>query len=595
MIDFKLKLRQNQGMKHELTNQEVLQILKEVLASMEVKGENFFKIRAYQNAIVSIEHLTNSVYELWENDRLDEITGVGSTLKQHLQELFSTGKVKEFEQKIKDLPQGMFSLIGLRKVGAKTAYKLATNFNLNNRETALDEVKKLAENHKIQVLPGFGAKSEKDILDAIENLKFNKSEKQRTMISKAEKIVERIKDYMQQNSEITYCEAMGSFRRRSATIGDLDFAVASEKEESAIQYFLKFPEIKEILGQGEKKASVVLKNDLQVDVRVIKKNELGSMLQYFTGNMQHNVQLRTYALQNEMSISEYGIKYKGILEEFENEKDFYKRLGLSYIEPELRQGKNEIELAKKGELPKLVQLQDIKGDLHTHSTYSDGENSIEEMVKKAISLGYEYYGITDHAPSVSQRGMDEVKKIISNLRKEIDYLQKKYQEIKIFYGYEVNILADKSLGLPDELLQDLDYVIASIHTSFEMDRETMTERILSALQNPYVKILGHPSGRLINERPSIDVNWTKIFEFASKNGKIIEINSQPQRLDLPEDLVYEARKQGCQFIINTDAHNKDSMEFTRYGVDVARRGFCQKIDIINTLPVDKFLKKIYNN
>jgi len=558
---------------------------------MEVKGDTFFKVRAYHTAIASIDTLTNSVLELWENKRLGEIPGVGQALIDHLNELFTTGKVREFEKKKEGLPEGMFELIGLRKVGAKTAFKLASAFGLKHRETALEEVKALASAGKIRELDGFSEKSEANILDAIENLKMHKSEKKRTLLEVAEKVVERIKSYMEENPAVEYCEAMGSFRRRAATIGDLDFAVASENIEETIAYFLKFPEIKEVLSQGDKKASVVLKNDLQVDLRVIQKKELGSMLQYFTGNMQHNVILRQYALQNGMSLSEYGIKYKEKLEEFAHEEDFYKRLGLQYIPPELRHGRNEVDLAKKGELPKLVKYDEIKGDLHTHTTFSDGENTLEEMVQRAIELGYEYYGITDHAPSVASRGEAEVKKMLEKRREEIENLDKHYKQIKLFYGLEVNILADHSLGLPDELLQILDYGIASIHSAFEMDRDKMTERVLAALSNPYIKIWGHPSGRLINERNGIDINWTRIFEYASKNNKIIEINAQPQRLDLPDDLVADALKMGCQFIINTDSHNLESLNYMKYGIDVARRGGLSKNDIVNTLSLEKFLEK----
>jgi DNA polymerase (family 10) len=576
---------------HKFTNSEIIQILKEVVAAMEVKGDTFFKVRAYHTAIASIDTLTNSVLELWENKRLGEIPGVGQALIDHLNELFTTGKVREFEKKKEGLPEGMFELIGLRKVGAKTAFKLASAFGLKHRETALEEVKALASAGKIRELDGFSEKSEANILDAIENLKMHKSEKKRTLLAVAEKVVERIKSYMKENPAVEYCEAMGSFRRRAATIGDLDFAVASENIEETIAYFLKFPEIKEVLSQGDKKASVVLKNDLQVDLRVIQKKELGSMLQYFTGNMQHNVILRQYALQNGMSLSEYGIKYKEKLEEFALEEDFYKRLGLQYIPPELRHGRNEVDLAKKGELPKLVKYDEIKGDLHTHTTFSDGENTLEEMVQRAIELGYEYYGITDHAPSVASRGEAEVKKMLEKRREEIENLDKHYKQIKLFYGLEVNILADHTLGLPDELLQILDYGIASIHSAFEMDRDKMTERVLAALSNPYIKIWGHPSGRLINERNGIDINWTKIFEFASKNNKIIEINAQPQRLDLPDDLVADALKMGCQFIINTDSHNLESLNYMKYGIDVARRGGLSKNDIVNTLSLEKFLEK----
>ena len=577
---------------HKFSNKEIIQILKEVVAAMEVKGDSFFKIRAYHTAILSIENLTQSVFELWENKRLGEIPGVGQALIDHIGDLFTKGEVVEFSKKKAGLPDGMFELIGLRKVGAKTAYKLASQFQLKHRETALEEVKKLAEAGKIRELDGFSEKSEANILDAIENLKMNKSEKKRTLLANAEKVVERVREYMLSNKDIQYCEAMGSFRRRAPTIGDLDFAVASENIDETISYFLKFPEVKEILSQGDKKASVVLNNDLQVDLRVIQKKELGSMLQYFTGNMQHNVLLRQYALQNSMSLSEYGIKYQEKLEEFAHEEDFYKRLGLQYIVPELRHGKNEIELAKKNELPKLVKLEDIKGDLHTHTTFSDGENTLEEMVNKAREKGYEYIGISDHAPSVVSRGDDEVRRLIEKRREEIDELNKKYSDIKILFGMEVNILADNSLGLPDEMLKMLDYAIASIHTSFEMDRDKMTERVLSALSNPYIKIWGHPSGRLLNEREGIEINWTKIFEFAAENKKIIEINAQPQRLDLADDLVYEAIKAGVTIIINTDSHNSQSLDMMRYGIDVARRGFCEKHHILNTLNLEKFIEKI---
>ena len=576
---------------HKFSNKEIVQILKEVVAAMEVKGDSFFKIRAYHTAILSIENLTNSVFELWENKRLGEIPGVGQALIDHLTELFTTGKVREFEKKKEGLPEGMFELIGLRKVGAKTAYKLASAFGLKHRDTALDEVKSLASAQKIRELDGFSEKSEANILDAIENLKMNKSEKKRTLLATAEQVVNRVRDYMLSSPQIEYCEAMGSFRRRAPTIGDLDFAVACEDIETAIEHFLKFPEVKEVLNKGDVKASVVLNNDLQVDLRVIKKKELGSMLQYFTGNMQHNVILRQYALQNGMSLSEYGIKYKDKLEEFAHEEDFYKRLGLQYIPPELRHGRNEIELAKKGELPKLVKIEDIKGDLHTHTTFSDGENTLEEMVKRAIELGYEYYGISDHAPSVASRGEAEVKRLLEKRKEEIHNLNKHYKNIKLLYGMEVNILTDFSLGLPNEMLEILDYAIASIHTSFDMDRDKMTARVLEALANPYIKILGHPSGRLINEREGIELNWTKIFEFAAVNKKIIEINSQPQRLDLPDDLVSDALRAGVTLMINTDAHNVTSLDYMKYGADVARRGGASKHDILNTLSLEKFLEK----
>jgi len=581
---------------HKFSNQEIIKILKEVVAAMEVKGDQFFKIRAYHTAILSIEALTNSVLELWENNRLSEIPGVGSALVKHLDELFTTGKVREFESKLSGLPDGMFELLGVRKIGAKTAYKLASTFNLKNRDTALDEVKHLAEKGKIRELPGFGEKSEKEILDSITNLKMHKSEKVRTLLGVAEKVVSRIKDYMLSHKEIEYCEAMGSFRRRAPTIGDLDFAVACEVPEKALEIFLKFPEILEIINQGEKKASVVLKNEIQVDVRVIQKKELGSMLQYFTGNMQHNVILRQYALQQGMSLSEYGIKYKGELEEFKDEKDFYKRLGLQYIPPEFRHGRNEIDLAKENMLPKFIDYDLIKGDLHTHTTDSDGENTLEQMVEKAISLEYEYIGIADHNQSLVSLGEEEVLNQVLKKKEKILNLNRHYNgKIKILFGMEVNILADNTLGLSNEIMSHLDYVISSVHTSMDMSREKMTERVIEALKNPYVKILGHPSGRLLNERQGIELNWTEVFKLCALNNKFLEINSQPQRLDLPDDLVNEALKLGCNFVINTDAHNVASLDLMHFGIDVARRGGLEKNKVLNTLNLENLLEKLYND
>lgn len=580
---------------HKFTNQEIIKILKEVVAAMEVKGDQFFKIRAYHTAILSIEGLTNSVLELWENNRLTEISGVGSALVKHLDELFTTGRVREFESKLAGLPDGMFELLGVRKIGAKTAYKLASTFNLKNRDTALDEVKHLAEKGKIRELPGFGEKSEKDILDSITNLKMHKSEKVRTLLAVAEKVVTRIKDYMYNHKEIEYCEAMGSFRRRAPTIGDLDFAVACEFPEKALEIFLNFPEIKEVVNQGEKKASVVLKNELQVDVRVIQRKELGSMLQYFTGSMQHNVILRQYALQQGMSLSEYGIKFKGNLEEFHDEKDFYKRLGLQYIPPEFRHGRNEVDLARLNNLPKFIPYDSVRGDLHTHTTDSDGENTLEEMVEKAISLGYEYFGIADHNQSMVSLGEDLVLKQLLKKKEKISNLNKHYEgKIKVLLGMEVNILADSTLGLSNEILSYLDYSIASVHSSLDMPREKMTERVLEALKNPFIRILGHPSGRLLNERFGIELNWTEVFKFCASNDKYLEINSQPQRLDLPDDLVIEAAKLGCSFVINTDSHNVESLNLMHFGIDVARRGGLEKNTVLNTFNLENLLEKLYN-
>lgn len=573
---------------HKFSNDEIVIMLKEVLAAMEVKDFNYFRIRAYQNVIDVIESLTISVYNLWETKRLGEINGVGTTLKSHFNELFTTGTIKDHESIKEGLPEGMFSLIGIRGIGAKKAFKLATAFNLNDREKALDEIKKVAEEEKIRDLDGFGEKSEQLILDAVSEFKRTKQEKPRELLYKAELIAKRIVSYLEAHPEIQKAEALGSFRRCQPTVGDLDIAIVTTNDEVAIRYFLKFPEIEEILVQGDKRVSVVLANEFQVDIRVCKKEAFGAMVQYFTGSKAHNVVLRTHALQNGYSLSEYGIKKDGKLNEFEDEKDFYEFLKLQYIPPELRQGRNEVELASKNKLPKLVDLNDLKGDVHTHTIFSDGVNTLDEMVAEARKLGYKYFGISDHAPSVSSRGYKEVEKIIKNTKEEISNINKAFDDIHVFFGYEINILADATISLPDELIKELDYAIASIHGAFNQDRETITKRLVAAATNPYINIIGHPGGRLINERDAYDVIWREFFAAVKDNSKVIEINAQPNRLDLAEDLVYDAVNKGIDLIINTDAHATDQLHLINYGIDVARRGWCLSTNIVNTYDLDQF-------
>ena len=575
-----------------VSNREVIAALKEILAAMEVKNYNNFRIRAYQNAISILENLTVSIQDLWENKRLGEIPGIGSGIEEHLNEFFLEGKVAEFEEIKKGLPEGMFSLIGLRGIGAKRAYKLSMAFKLLDRENALEKLKEAAEQKKIRNLEGFGEKIEKSILEAIEEQKMTKNKKVRFLLPQAEEIVERIMNFMKGCDAVIDIEVCGSFRRKNATIGDLDIPVSTNKPSEVLDYFLKFPEIKEVLVVGDKKASVVLSNEIQVDLRVSTPQAYGSMLQYFTGSKQHNILLRNYALSMGMSLSEYGIKKDGKLREFSDEKSFYNELGLSYIPPEIRNGDFEIEAAKEGKLPDLIKLEDIKGDIHFHTIASDGVNTLEEMIEEAKKLGYQYIGVADHAPSIQSRGLGTVLKIVSDTRKKINDINSSQTDIKVLFGYEVNILVDNSLGLPDDILKDLDFVIAGIHTAFGQDKETVTKRLISAIENPYVRVISHPSGRLLNERDPADPDWRKIFSAARDNGVILEINAQPQRLDLPDDLAKSAMEWGVDLIIDSDAHSTREFSFMRYGVDNARRGWVQKDNVINTLAYDKFIKKL---
>lgn len=577
---------------YQFDNKEIVKIFKEALAAMEIKDFSYFRRRAYQDVITVFDGLTMSIYNMWENDRLEEIPGVGDTIKTQLNELFTTGKITEFEAIKHDLPEGMFELIGIRGIGAKKAFKLADNLNLDNREDVYERVREAAEAGQIRELDGFGEKSEQKILESVSELKKTKKEKPRTLLIKAEAIAHRVVDHLKRHPEIDEAVVLGSFRRRKPTVADLDIALVTENPEAAINHFLKFEEINEVLVSGGKRASVVLATDFQVDIRVCEREYFGSMLQYFTGSKAHNVVLRTHALEKGCSLSEYGIKKDGKKHEFETEEGFYEFLGLPWIPPEIRQGKNEVELASKDKLPQLIELTNIKGDIHMHTIASDGVGTLNEMVEKAKSLGYKYVGISDHAPSTNSRGFREVEKIIIETRETIDRINKTEKDINVLYGYEINILADAEISLPDELLRELDYAIGSIHGAFSQDREQITKRLIAACENPYINIIGHPGGRLINEREGYDVNWSELFAAAKDTGTIIEINAQPNRLDLAEDLVPRAVDRGISLIIGTDAHAPEQLDFMKGGIDVARRGWCLAENIVNTQDTDGFLKAL---
>lgn len=576
---------------HVFTNKEVVRALKEALAAMEIKGANVFKIRAYQNAIASIESITNSVYDLWQNNQLDQIMGVGVALKSHINELFTRGEVAEFRALKKDLPAGMFALIGIKGVGAKTAYKLATAFGLTDGESAIEKVKEAALAGKIRELDSFAEKKEADILKAIEQETMNKNVMPRLLLSQAEQIADRVLAHLKLCPQVQDAQALGSVRRRASTVGDLDIAVSTEAPEDVIKHFLTFGEIEEVTGGGDKKASVRLKNGVQVDVRTCEPKAIGAMMQYFTGSKQHNVLLRSFALGKGMSLSEYGIKVAGKLATCVTEEAFYKKVGLTWIPPELRQGKEEIDLAVQGKLPDLVALTDIKGDLHVHTNLSDGVNTLGEMVEGAMLRGYSYLGISDHSPSVVSRGKYEVLGLIESFRRSTEQINDSQEQIRVLFGYEVNILVDGTLSLSDDMMEKLDYVVASVHTSFGQSRQMATQRMVDAIKNPLVTVIGHPSGRIINEREPLDLDWEKIFDACLEHNKILEINAQPNRLDLPDDLVYVAQKKGLKFVISSDAHSVEGLDSMRYGLDVARRGFLTKHQVVNTLSKNDLLKK----
>lgn len=577
-----------------MTNLGVAKLLRGVAAAFQLKENpspnDRFRIIAYQRAADAIEHATSEVKDLWEEGELGEVAGIGTAIAGYLDELFKTGKVNHFEQVMKGLPPAMFELIGVPGIGAKTAYKLTKELGITKPHGALEKLKKAAERGHIRKIEGFAETSEKEIKEAVEEAS---ARTKRLILPYATSIAEDVVAWLRKNPNVRVAEPLGSLRRQASTVGDIDIAIATNKPKEVIEHFTKYPKKTKVLEAGEATASILLPGGTQVDLMVQPPEAFGALLQHFTGSKHHNVALRTLALKKGLSLSEYGIKKRGKLVKVATEEEFYKTLGLDWIPPELREDRGEINAAlrqaqgKPGGLPKLVEVKDIKGDFHIHTnvltevSHDTGRDSIKEYVKEAEKLGYEYIGISEHNP---KSDLSEGK-VLDMLKRKKEAVERVSQgsKVKVFNGLEIDIKPDGGLALPEKGFEFLDYAIASIHSSFKGSKEKQTKRVLSALQHPKAKILGHPTARKLNEREGVDFDWDKIFEFCKKHDKWLEINSWPERLDLPDILVHEAVKQGVKLIINTDSHEIGHMTGMRYGVSVARRGWAEKSDIVNTL------------
>ncbi len=607
-------------------------------AAYEILGENQFKVIAYDKAADSIEHATSEIKDLWDDGKLDTVPGIGKSISEHLDELFKTGKVKHFETVMKKVPTGVFPLLGVPGLGPKKAFKLAKILKLNNPKTVIADLAKAAETHKIAGLEGFGEKSESDILVSIEIFNKGAVKENRMELPMADSIAQEVIFYLKKLSAVQKIDVLGSLRREVSTIGDIDIAVATTKPKEIIDYFVKFPHQK-LIEQGPTGASLLLHNGRQVDLRVADPKTYGAMLQYFTGSKNHNIKLRTWALSKGLSLSEYGIKNTdtGKTSTYATEEEFYKALKLPWIPPELREDKGELEAAlrqvqgKPDGLPKLVELKDIKGDLHIHTSFDLepshdlGASPLTDYLDRAAELGYEYIGISDHNPSTGNHSPEKITEIMkkrqSFYKNELAKWQQNYKnkslrdrsdgeaisqnkygiaaspakqdprnDIKgIFIMCEVDIQPDGRLALPDKAFDFVDAVIVSVHTVFNQSKEVMTKRVIVGMTaHPKVRILGHPTGRLLARREGYELDWEKIFETCRKNKIALEINAHPVRLDLPDTIVYEAVKKGLIFCIDTDSHQVDQMSVMKYGVSVARRGWATKNDIVNTLEYNKF-------
>lgn len=576
-----------------MDNKSLAEIFEEIGTLLELSGENPFKCRAYHNASRIIAGLTKDVKTLIESGEIKTIKGIGEGLTEKLKELIETGKLAYYEELKKNLPPGLIDMLKIPGLGPKRVKILYDKLKIDK----LEKLKEAAENHKLENLDGFGRKIEENILRGIELVKKHA---EKFLYPIAQESADKIVEHLKKNKNILQIEVAGSLRRKKEIIGDIDILVSTKlkKPDTIMKSFVEHPDVAEITSRGETKSSVILKNGINCDLRVVKEEEFPFALAYFTGSKEHNVEMRSLAKKFGWSLNEYGFselgtdgkrgKAKNIIR-CKSEKEIYKALGLEYIPPELRENQGEIEAAGKGKLPKLIEEKDIKGTFHCHTNYSDGVNTLEEMAQAAINLGWEYLGIAEHSKSAGYAGgLDEesVKKQI----KEINTLNNNYNNFRIFKGIEVDILPDGSLDFSDNILSMFDFVICAIHSKFNMSEKDMTRRIIKGMRNKYVTMLAHPTGRLLLEREAYPVNMIEILKVAADIGKIIEINSHPLRFDLDWRLCKFAKELNLKFAINPDAHNVKSLKDVFYGVGIARKGWLEKNDIINTFS----LKEIVN-
>jgi len=568
-----------------MKNQEIAKIFNDIADLLEIKGENPFRIRAYRRAAQNIEGLVKDVAEIPKNE-LMKIPGIGQDLAGKIEEYIKTGTLQSYEDLKKEVPKGLSALLSVPSLGPKTAKLLFEKLNIKDMET----LERFAREHKLTSLPGIKEKTEENILKGIEMLKRGI---ERQPLGKVLPIANDILEHLRKKAPIKKLNVAGSIRRWKETIKDIDILATSENPKEVMKAFVHLPHVKEILMQGPTKSSVIIHEGLQVDLRVVEEESFGAALAYFTGSKAHNIRLREMAVKSGLKINEYGIfrekddkKLGG-----KEEEDVYRILGLPYIPPELREDTGEIEAARAGRLPKLVELVDIKGDLHVHSKWSDGSHDFEELIKEARKRGYDYIAITDHSKGLGiARGLTAER--LLEEKKQIDALNKRIKGFRLLAGIEADVRSDGQLDLPDDVLKSMDIVVASIHSGFKQSREQLTKRLVSAMKKPYVSIIAHPTGRLIGERDSYDVDISEILKVAKETGTAMEINAYPLRLDLNDVHTRMAKEMGIPLVICTDTHLVNHFDYMIYGVSIAKRGWLEKKDILNTLSYSSLTKAL---
>jgi len=563
-------------------NAEIAKTLYEIGEILTIKGDRF-RSRAYNMAAQRVTALTEDIRAMEERGELEEIPGVGKSIALTIEEYIETGMSSVLLDLKDSLPPGVLRMIEIEGIGPKLAMRFSQELNI----TGIEELEKAAREQQLRGLKGLGAKKEENIIKAISEYK-NRST--RFLLGEVLPIIQGILTYMGGNEAVRRVEVAGSARRRKETVGDLDVLVSSNEPEKVTEHFVSMPPIVRILGQGPTKSTVVLRNMLQVDLRVIPPESYGAALQYFTGSKEHNVKLRTIGVKAGLKLNEYGL-YDRETDELiaaEDEGTIYESMGLRWMPPEIRENTGEIEAAMKDRLPELVTLDQIKGDLHIHTDYSHAVDPLEHMVEKAVSMGHEYIAITDHSKGLAiAKGLSE--KRLAKLIKEIETLDEEYTEVRVIKGTECDIKGDGSLDYSDETLSQLDFVIASVHTGFQNDEEKLTQRMIDAIHNPHVKAIGHPTGRLIQRRSPYALDLDRVFEAAAEQNVFMEINGSPSRLDLTDVNARRAKETGVKLSLGSDAHSVPQMEFLPLSVAVAKRGWLTKEDVVNTWDLEKVL------
>lgn len=566
-------------------NSDIAGIFSRIADLLDIKGENPFRIRAYQNAARTVGELSRNVAEMVaQEEELSKLPGIGKDLAGKITEIVRTGSLKFLEELETEVPPELLELLKISGLGPRKVKALHRELGIKT----LAQLKAALREHKIRELEGFGEKTEENISEELERITGSE---QRLKLIIADEIVKPLLDYLKKTGGVKKVEVAGSYRRRQETVGDLDILVTHRKDAGVMDRFVHYEDVKKVISQGSTRSTVLLKSGVQVDLRAVSEVSYGAALHYFTGSKAHNIAVRKLAVKKNLKINEYGV-FKGEKRiAGRTEEEIFDQVGLPFIPPELREDRGEIEAARDHRLPSLVTLEDIRGDLHAHTSATDGHAGLEVMAEAAREKGYEYLAITEHSKHVAVAGGLNAEELRRHLG-AIDRLNRKLDGIVLLKGVEVDILEDGSLDLPDSVLRELDFTVCSVHSRFSLSRKKQTDRIIRAMDNPYFRILGHPSGRLINERAPYDIDMEQIITVAAKRECFMELNAHPDRLDLNDRYLKLAKELGVKIAISTDAHSTESLNYMRFGIWQARRGWIEPDDVLNTRKLND-LRKLF--